>query len=43
MRDDNLIDFLTPLRKGVGDKELENLFIEAVNCREPYYKASGLH
>ncbi len=43
MRDDNLVDFLTPLRKGVGDKELENLFIEAINRREPYYKASRSH
>jgi len=40
MRDDNLVDVLTPLRKGAGDEELKGLFVEAVKRREPYYKAS---
>jgi len=40
MRNDNLVDVLTPMRNGAGDDELVQLFIEAVNRREPYFKAS---
>jgi len=39
MRDDNLVDVLTPLRNGASDEELKQLFVEAVRRREPYYKA----
>jgi cyclic pyranopterin phosphate synthase len=35
---DNLVDVLTPMRKGASDNELKELFIEAVKRREPYYK-----
>jgi len=39
MRNDNLIDILTPIRNNAAtDKELEAIFIKAVNLREPYYK-----
>ncbi len=38
MRNDNLIDVLTPLRLGAGEKELRRLFLEAVARRSPYYK-----
>lgn len=38
MRNDNLVDALTPLRNGADDKELRRLFLEAVKRREPYYK-----
>ncbi len=38
MRNDNLVDFLTPMRKGASDKELEELFKRAVMFREPYFK-----
>jgi cyclic pyranopterin phosphate synthase len=38
MRDDNLVDFLTPLRAGASEEGLEKLFIEAIKLREPYYK-----
>jgi len=38
MRDDNLVDVLTPMRKGVEDKEIKQLFVMAVKRREPYYK-----
>lgn len=38
MRSDNLVDFLTPMRRGVGDKELEELLKEAMKRREPYFK-----
>jgi len=38
MRTDNLVDILTPLRKGANDEDLTKLFMEAVKRREPYYK-----
>jgi len=34
---DNLIDVLTPMRKGANDDELEKLFVVAVKRREPYF------
>ena len=40
MRNDNLIDILTPLRQGASDKELEALFLQANRIREPYNKAA---
>jgi len=39
MRNDNLVDVLTPLRNGAGDDEIVSLFMEAVDRREPYFKA----
>ena len=39
MRNDNLVDILSPMRKGANDEELTRLFLEAVKRREPYYKA----
>jgi cyclic pyranopterin phosphate synthase len=38
MRNDNLVDILTPLRKGANDNQIKQLFIIAVKRREPYYK-----
>ncbi|MEM4653796.1 MAG: GTP 3',8-cyclase MoaA [Candidatus Nezhaarchaeales archaeon] len=38
MRNDNLIDVLGALRRGASDEELTELFIRAVNAREPYFK-----
>ncbi|MCL7385602.1 MAG: GTP 3',8-cyclase MoaA [Thaumarchaeota archaeon] len=38
MRDDNHVDFLTPMRNGASDEELERLFIKAVYLREPFWK-----
>ena len=38
MRNDNLIDFLSPLRKGASDEELAKLFIAANEKREPFNK-----
>jgi len=35
---DNLVDVLTPMRKGASDDELKELFIAAVKRRIPYYK-----
>jgi len=38
MRNDNLIDVLTPLREGADDSELTELFLRAISLREPYNK-----
>jgi len=38
MRNDNLVDVLTPMQNGADDEALTKLFIEAVKKREPYYK-----
>jgi cyclic pyranopterin phosphate synthase len=40
MRDDNLVDFLTPMRRGCSDDDLKKLLFEANAKREPYYKTS---
>lgn len=37
MRNDNLVDVLTPLREGADDNKIKQLFIMAVKRREPYY------
>jgi len=41
MRDDNLVDALTPMRNGAADEDLKRLFMEAVRRREPRYKAAA--
>lgn len=38
MRNDNLVDLLTPMRNGANKEELTKLFLEATKRREPYYK-----
>ena len=38
MRNDNLVDLLTPIRRGATDQELKELFIRANEKREPYNK-----
>jgi cyclic pyranopterin phosphate synthase len=38
MRNDNYVDFLGPMRAGASDEELEEIFLEAVGRREPYFK-----
>ncbi len=38
MRDDNLQDILTPLRRGESEKRLLEIFKNAIMVREPYYK-----
>jgi cyclic pyranopterin phosphate synthase len=40
MRNDNLIDVLTPLRNGATDEELKSLFLRANQMREPYNKGT---
>jgi len=36
MRNDNLVDVLRPMRNGANDKELEELFMEAIRRRKPF-------
>jgi len=38
MRNDNLVDVVTPMRNGAGDDELQSLFVRANQLREPYSK-----
>jgi cyclic pyranopterin phosphate synthase len=40
MRNDNLIDILTPLRRGASDEGLKTLFLQANQTREPYNKTN---
>jgi cyclic pyranopterin phosphate synthase len=40
MRNDNLTDILTPLKNGATNQELQELFIQANQLREPYNKKS---
>ncbi len=42
MRNDNLTDILTPIRKGASDEELQELFVKANFLREPYNKPNTL-
>jgi cyclic pyranopterin phosphate synthase len=39
MKNDNLIDILTPIRRGANDEELKELFVRANQVREPFNKA----
>lgn len=38
LRNDNLVDIITPLREGKSDKYLKKLYKKAIDLREPYYK-----
>lgn len=38
MRNDNLVDILTPLRRGATKEELRQLFTRAVNSRAPFFQ-----
>ena len=40
MRNDNLIDILTPLREGATTDELRQLFIRAVKSRAPFFRSN---
>ncbi len=40
MRNDNLIDVLTPLRNGATDEELKTLFLRANQIREPFNRTN---
>ncbi|MEX2752618.1 MAG: GTP 3',8-cyclase MoaA [Candidatus Freyarchaeota archaeon] len=41
MRSDNLVDIVGPLRRGADSKTLRELFLKAVELREPYYGTRG--
>ena len=38
MREDNLIDIITPIRRNVSDEEIYQLFLQAIALREPFFK-----
>ncbi|MGL4670365.1 MAG: GTP 3',8-cyclase MoaA [Methanobacteriaceae archaeon] len=38
LRNDNLIDIINPIRNGAKEEELEQIFIEGINNRKPYYE-----
>lgn len=38
LRNDNLVDLLTPLRNGESAENIKNLFLDGVNNRKPYYE-----
>jgi cyclic pyranopterin phosphate synthase len=40
MRNDNLVDLLTPMRLGASDEKLKELFIQVNDRRDPYNKAA---
>ena len=40
MRNDNLTDIITPMRKGTNDEQLKRLFVAANALREPYNKSA---
>jgi cyclic pyranopterin phosphate synthase len=42
LRDDNHVDFLTSMRAGAQDEEIEELFRRAVLLREPFFKTQEL-
>lgn len=37
LRNDNLVDLMGPMRNGASDEYLEDLFLEAIANRKPYY------
>ena len=39
MKNDNLVDILSPLRKGASDEELKHIFIRSNMQREPYNRS----
>jgi cyclic pyranopterin phosphate synthase len=43
LRGDNHIDFLTLMRNGGTDRELEQVFRKAVSLREPFFKPGRSH
>ncbi|KUK74891.1 MULTISPECIES: GTP 3',8-cyclase MoaA [Methanobacterium] len=38
LRNDNLVNFIKPMREGKSNEELKKLFLKAINNREPFYE-----
>ena len=38
MREDNLVDILTPIRRDASEEELYQIFLQAIALREPFFK-----
>jgi GTP 3',8-cyclase len=41
LRNDNLVDFIDPIRQGKSDEELQKLFLKAIKNRKPFYDECG--
>jgi cyclic pyranopterin phosphate synthase len=41
MRSDNMVDVLTPMRRGASDEEIESLFRLVNQLRAPYFRVSA--
>ncbi len=39
LRNDNLVDLINPMRNGASDMDLQNLFLDAINNREPFHSS----
>ncbi|ADZ10730.1 molybdenum cofactor biosynthesis protein A [Methanobacterium lacus] len=42
LKNDNLVDIIEPMRRGYTNKELKNVFLEAIEHRKPYF-TNGCH
>lgn len=40
LRNDNLVDLIQPIRSGYSDEQLKELFLEAIDNREPFFQES---
>ncbi|MDD1763701.1 MAG: GTP 3',8-cyclase MoaA [Methanobacteriaceae archaeon] len=40
LRNDNLVDLIQPIRSGYSDAQLKELFLEAIDNREPFFQES---
>jgi cyclic pyranopterin phosphate synthase len=41
LRNDNLVDLIEPIRNGYSDQQLKELFLKAIDNREPYFQESS--
>jgi cyclic pyranopterin phosphate synthase len=40
LKNDNLVDIIEPMRKGLSNEELKKVFLEAIANRKPYFTDS---
>jgi cyclic pyranopterin phosphate synthase len=38
LKNDNLVNIIEPIRNKLNESDIEKIFLEGVNNREPYYK-----
>jgi cyclic pyranopterin phosphate synthase len=41
LRNDNLVDLIEPIRSGYSDQQLKELFLKAIDNREPYFQENS--